>query len=233
MFAFNKNTSSMSFSTASAHSSNNIMQRPLILAFAGIFAAFWFVSFAGTTDLANWWIENLLVIIFTTSLVLTFRRFAFSDLSYAFILAFLILHVYGAKYAYADNPFGFYLQHQFSTARNPYDRIVHSSFGLLMAYPMRELLMRQMKTSERWASILPIELVLSLSGLFELIEWAVADVFFPEHGINYVGSQGDIWDAQKDMFLATCGAVVIMVLVKLARQATVVVRARRMKALAA
>jgi putative membrane protein len=216
----------MSFSTASAFRSNQIKERPLIGALAGIFAAFWLVSFAGTTDLVNWWIENLLVIIFTATLVFTFRRFAFSDLSYALIFIFLLLHVYGAKYAYADNPFGFYLQHEFGTARNPYDRIVHSSFGLLMAYPMRELLMRNMKTSNRWAWILPIELVLSLSGLFELIEWSVADIFFPAHGMNYVGSQGDVWDAQKDMFLASSGAATVMLLGRMLKEARVGVRLR-------
>jgi putative membrane protein len=200
----------MPLSTASTFRPASIGRRPLIIAFSLIFVAFWSVSFAGTTDLPNWWIENLLVIIFTTALVATFRRFSFSDLSYGFMLLFLILHVYGAKYAYADNPLGFALQRQFDTARNPYDRIVHASFGLLMAYPMREALLRHARAGRRWSWVLPVELVLSLSGLFELIEWSIADVFFPEHGQSYVGTQGDIWDAQKDMFLATCGALTVM-----------------------
>jgi putative membrane protein len=200
----------MKWSTAATFRNKPISERPLILAFAGIFVSFWIVSFMGTTDLANWWIENLLVFIFTGTLVATYRRFAFSDLSYAFILVFLILHVYGAKYAYADNLFGFWIQRHFHTLRNPYDRIVHTSFGLLMSYPIRELLKRRMKVSERWSWILPAELVLSLSALFELIEWSIADVFFPAHGQNYVGTQGDIWDAQKDIFVATCGSIVAM-----------------------
>jgi putative membrane protein len=195
------------FTTAS---SGTAAPNPRVAAALSIFTAFWFSCFAGTTDLANWWIENLLVFIFVGALLLTYRRFAFSDLSYAFILAFLILHVYGAKYAYADNPLGFWLQRTFQTARNPYDRIVHTSFGLLMAYPMRELLIRRFHVSRRYSWILPVELVLSLSGAFELIEWSVADVFFPEHGASYVGTQGDIWDAQKDMFVATSGALVAM-----------------------
>src|SRR4051812_22421908 len=99
----------MPFSTAtSATPGTNITQRPLIIGFLACFVAFWTISLVGTTDIVNWWIENLLVIIFTTVMLLSFRRFAFSDLSYAFILTFLILHVYGAKYAYADNPFGFW-----------------------------------------------------------------------------------------------------------------------------
>ena len=202
----------MSFSTASLPRASVISRRPLVIAFALTFATFWMVSLAGTTDLVNWWIENLLVVIFAVTLVVTFRRFAFSDLSYGFILLFLILHVYGAKYAYADNPFGFWLQQQFNTARNPYDRIVHTSFGLLMAYPIRELLMCRARTGRRWSWVLPVELILSLSGLFELIEWSIADVFFPAHGKNYVGTQGDVWDAQKDMFVATCGAMTAMII---------------------
>lgn len=158
------------------------------------------------------------------TLIATFRHFAFSDLSYGFILLFLMLHVYGAKYAYADNPFGFWMQHTFHTARNPYDRLVHTSFGLLMAYPMRELLLRKFRAGKRWSWVLPVELVLSLSGAFELIEWSIADVFFPAQGQNYVGTQGDIWDAQKDMAVATCGALIAMLAGGLIKQTIARVR---------
>lgn len=227
------NAGIMNFSTASQPRSSKIAERPLIIFFAIAFTAFWAVSFAGTTDLANWWIENLLVIIFCTAIAFTFRRFAFSDLSYAFMLVFMILHVYGAKYAYADNPFGFRLQHQFHTIRNPYDRLVHTSFGLFMAYPMRELLMRAFKTQERWSWVLPVELVLSLSGLFELIEWSIADIFFPAHGASYVGTQGDIWDAQKDMFVATCGAAFAMLAGRMIKRVLLSARVRQLHALRA
>lgn len=114
------------------------------------------------------------------------------------------------KYAYAENPFDFWLQRIFHAVRNPYDRIVHTSFGLLIAYPMRALLIRRFGVPQRYAWILPVELVLSRSGLFELVEWSIADVFFPAQGKNYVGTQGDIWDAQKDMFVATTGALAAM-----------------------
>jgi putative membrane protein len=197
----------MPFTTASSGAAASNPRAAIALS---LFTAFWFASFAGTTDPANWWIENLLVFIFVGGLIATYRRFVFSDLSYALIFTFLVLHVYGAKYAYAGNPFGFRVQAAFHTLRNPYDRIVHTSFGLLMAYPMRELLIRRFGLSPRLAWILPVEFVLSLSGLFELVEWSIADIFFPEHGQNYVGTQGDIWDAQKDMFVATSGAAVAM-----------------------
>ena len=208
----------MQFSTATSERATDISKRPLITGYAAVFITFWIVSFAGTTDLVNWYIENMLVVIFSVVLVVSFRRFAFSDLSYTFILLFLMLHVYGAKYAYADNPFGFLLQAHLGGSRNNYDRIVHTSFGLLMAYPMRDLFINRFNVSLRWSRILPVEVILSLSGLFELIEWSIADIFFPAHGQNYVGTQGDVWDAQKDMFVATCGAAVAMVLLGVAQR---------------
>lgn len=176
------------------------------------FGIFWILSFLGTTDLVNWYIENLLVVLFVPVLLLTRRRFQFSDRSYACIFVFLVLHVYGAKYAYADNPFGFWLKEHLHTVRNPYDRLVHFSFGFLLAGPMRDLFLNRFNVSSRASWILPVEVTLSLSALFELIEWSIADVFCPAHGQNYVGTQGDIWDAQKDMFMATCGAALVMLI---------------------
>jgi putative membrane protein len=83
---------------------------------------------------------------------------------------------------------------------------------------MRDLFINRFNVSLRWSRILPVEVILSLSGLFELIEWSIADIFFPAHGQNYVGTQGDVWDAQKDMFVATCGAAVAMVLLAAAQR---------------
>src|SRR5690349_11764773 len=117
----------MNFTTASAPGAQTITERPLVSCLAISFIAFWCSCFAGTTDLANWYIENLLVVIFFAVLVITGRRFLFSDLSYCFIFLFLCLHVYGAKYAYADNPAGYWLEQHLKGARNDYDRIVHTS----------------------------------------------------------------------------------------------------------
>lgn len=182
-------------------------------AFIFIFIGVWIYSFVGTTDLANWIIENILVVLFLTFLVTTFKKHQFSDLSYLLICIFLCLHVYGSKFTYAENPFGFWLQDLLDWPRNHYDRIVHFSFGFLLAYPMRELFLSWLRFP-KWVSwSLPIEITLSLSALFELIEWAVADVFFQEHGVAYLGTQGDVWDAQKDIFLAVMGAIVATTIV--------------------
>jgi putative membrane protein len=182
-------------------------QNPWLWAFLATFLAVWTSTLLGTTDLNNWILENTLTILFSLFLVFTIRRFQFSDLSYLLICLYLCLHVYGSKYTYAENPLGYWLQDVFHSSRNHYDRIVHFSFGFLLAYPMREMFLKWLRFPAWVAWSLPIEITLSVSGLYELIEWAVADVFFPSQGDAYLGTQGDSWDAQKDMFLATFGAV--------------------------
>jgi putative membrane protein len=110
------------------------------------------------------------------------------------------------------------LQDALHWSRNHYDRIVHFSFGFLLAYPMREMFLRWLKYP-KWVSwLLPIEITLSISALYELIEWAVADVFFSEQGHAYLGTQGDIWDAQKDLFLAFCGAIIATTIVSVIKK---------------
>jgi putative membrane protein len=146
-------------------------------------------------------------------LIFSIKRYQFSDLSYLLLCIYLCLHVYGSKYTYADNPFGYWLQDVFGSSRNHYDRIVHFSFGFLLAYPIREFFLKWMKYPAFVSWILPIEITLSVSGFYELIEWAVADVFFVEQGAAYLGTQGDIWDAQKDIFLAFLGAILSTTLV--------------------
>ena len=131
---------------------------------------------------------------------------------------YICLHVYGSKYTYAENNFGYWLKDFTHAKRNFYDRIVHFSFGFLLAYPMRELLLKWLKYPKMVAWILPIEITLSISALYELIEWAVADVFFKAQGDAYLGTQGDIWDAQKDIFMAFLGAIVATSIVSLIKR---------------
>lgn len=184
-----------------------------LISFILVFTGLWASSLIGTSDMSNWILENLLVFIFLGFLILTHKRFQFSDLSYLLICIYLCLHVYGSKYTYAENPLGFWLQDQFDWSRNHYDRIVHFSFGFLLAYPMRELFLKWLRFPRWVAWLLPIEITMSVSALYELIEWAVADIFFPAQGHAYLGTQGDIWDAQKDVFLAFSGAIIATTIV--------------------
>ncbi len=176
--------------------------------FSVVFFLIWLSTFLGTTDIKNWFLENTLTFLFIIFLLKTHRKYQFSDLSYLLICIYLCLHVYGSKYTYAENPFGYWLKDQFHLHRNHYDRIVHFSFGFLLAYPMREMFLKWLKYPSWVAWLLPIEITLSISAFYELIEWAVADVFFPAQGDAYLGSQGDIWDSQKDVFLAFSGAII-------------------------
>jgi putative membrane protein len=189
-----------------------------LIGFILVFVLVWANSFIGTTDVANWMLENLLVFIFLGFLTFTYRKHQFSDLSYLLLCVYLCLHVYGSKYTYAENPFGFWLQEQFDWSRNHYDRIVHFGFGFLLAYPMREMFLSWMRFP-RWVSwLLPIEITLSISAFYELLEWGVADVFFPAQGDAYLGTQGDIWDAQKDVFLAFTGALLATTIVSMVKR---------------
>ncbi|WP_207491990.1 DUF2238 domain-containing protein [Aridibaculum aurantiacum] len=183
-----------------------------------LFGAVWANSLVGSTDYANWILENILVFLFLAFVCGTYRKFQFSDLTYLLICIYLCLHVYGSKYTYAENPFGFYLQDVFNMSRNHYDRIVHFSFGFLLAYPMREMFLKWLKFPRWVAWMLPIEITLSISGFYELIEWAVADVFFKAQGDAYLGTQGDIWDAQKDIALAFAGAILATTIVSLIKK---------------
>ena len=167
----------------------------------------------------DWFLENLLVFIYGILLAVTYRWFRFSNLSYGLFTLFLTLHLLGAHYTYAEVPFGFWVQDWLHLARNHYDRLVHFSYGLLCAYPFRELLLRQAGVRRSWSYFLAVCMILAFSGFYEVIEAAVAIIVSPELGAAYLGIQGDIWDAQQDMFLAFAGAVLAMVLARLLRRA--------------
>jgi putative membrane protein len=208
----------MQFTNAISADRNGVSKNRWIQVFLVVFFGVWISTLIGTTDMSNWILENFLTIMFVVFLSVTYRRYQFSDLSYLLICVYLCLHVYGAKYTFAENPFGYWLQDTFHLARNHYDRIVHFSFGFLLAYPMREVCLNWLKFPVWVSWALPIEITLSISGLYELVEWAVADLFFPAQGGAYLGTQGDIWDAQKDMALATLGAILATTIVSVIKK---------------
>ena len=199
----------MTFSTASTSAGTKNSMR-LLAAYGIVFVLAWFYTLVYTSDVANWVTENILTVIFLGVLTSTYRRFQFSDMSYTLIFIFVMLHIFGAHHTYAEAPLGFWIRDMLGLERNPYDRIVHFSFGLLMAYPMRDYFMNKMQWPSWVCWVLPIEITLSFSGAYEIIEYAVADIFFTDVGIAYLGTQGDVWDAQKDMLIALTGAVVGM-----------------------
>ena len=160
----------------------------------------------------DWLIENLLVFVYGALLVFTYPRFKFSNLSYALFTMFLSLHLIGAHYTYSNTPVGFWLQPIFDFERNHYDRIVHFSFGLLIAYPFHEVLVRVTKVKKQWSYFLTVSVILAFSAFYELLEAVVAMLVDPELGEAYLGTQGDVWDAEKDLFFAFSGAIIAMLL---------------------
>lgn len=183
-----------------------------LILFVFLFSVVWLNSMLGTTNIVNWFIENTLTVISLLFLISTFRRYRFQTFSYLLIFIFLCLHVYGSKYTYSENPFGFYAQDIFNSPRNQYDRLVHFSFGFLLYYPMWECFSNWLKYPQRLAFFLPVLSTLSIGAIYEIIEWLVADIFFVAEGISYLGTQGDVWDAQKDMGIAFVGACIAALL---------------------
>jgi putative membrane protein len=138
---------------------------------------------------------------------LAWRRFVFSNPSLLLLAAFGTLHAYGAHYTYSETPLGDALRAAFGLARNPYDRVVHFAFGLLVTYPLRELALRVLHVRGAWRWVLPLIWALSMSAAYELVESWAARLVAPELGTAFLGTQGDAWDAQKDMGAALAGAL--------------------------
>jgi putative membrane protein len=182
----------------------------------------WYISFSlimaiAPTDRATWMVVNILPLALVALLIATYRRFPFSHLSYLLITVYLTLHTIGAHYTYAKVPLGLWLEHVMDMDRNHFDRIVHFSFGLLMTYPTRELFVRLFDVRALLANYLTLITPLGLSGLWEIIESWFARAVRPELGQAALGSQGDIWDAQKDMAAAVYGSIVCLSLILLAQ----------------
>jgi putative membrane protein len=180
-----------------------------------LFILVWIILAFNPLYFDAWKMENWLTLPFIILLILLHKWFKLSNLSYTMLFSFMILHIIGSHYTYAEVPFGFWLQSLLGLTRNHYDRIVHFAFGLLFAYPIREISKRIGNLKGIWAIWIPIELILALSGIYEILEWGVAVIFGGDLGIAYLGSQGDIWDAQKDMVLAGIGALITMIVTSL------------------
>jgi putative membrane protein len=181
------------------------------------YALVWVVTAIHPLDRHDWMLENILVVAALALLIGTYRRFPLSDLSYLLITLFMTLHAMGAHWTYAEVPFGFRLQHAFGLARNPFDRIVHFSFGLLLAYPIREVFLRVANARGFWAYYLPLDVTLAFSAVYEIMEMVVAKLVSPGTGDAWLGTQGDIWDSQMDMSMAAIGALVCMTVTAIVR----------------
>jgi putative membrane protein len=164
-----------------------------------------------------WMIASILPAVFVVLLIATHRILPLSQVSYALITAFLTLHTIGVHYTYAEVPVGLWMDEALHLGRNHFDRLVHFSFGFLLAYPIEELFRLSANVRGWVLYYLPVMTVLGLSGLWEIVESWVASALHPELGVTYLGSQGDIWDAQKDMAAALYGSLICVTLLLVVR----------------
>jgi putative membrane protein len=195
-------------------------RRRYVLTLAALFGIAWVALAVDPRYRQDWALENALTVAFVTLLALFHRRLALSAVSYTALFLFLSLHTIGAHYTYSEVPYdewaravtGRSLSEVFGWQRNHFDRFVHFAYGFLLAYPIREIVLRFAGVRGLWGYYLPLAMTSSTSADYELIEWAAAMMFGGDLGIAYLGTQGDVWDAQKDMALAAVGALLSMIL---------------------
>jgi putative membrane protein len=169
------------------------------------------VSGIGPYDRLTWALEVAPVVIVVPLLWVTFDRFPLTPLLYGLIAVHALILVYGGHYTYARVPAGFWVQDLFDLSRNHYDRLGHLAQGFVPAIATREVLTRRSPLrSSGWLPFLTVCVCLAISATYEFVEWWTA-LLGGGAAEDFLGTQGDVWDTQWDMFLATCGAVLAVV----------------------
>ena len=195
-----------------------IAHRRYFLILSAVYVVVWLALAIDPHDRADWALENVLVGVAAIILFFSYKRLLLSRISYTLIFVFMCMHALGSHWTYSHVPYdeaflaltGTSFNELVGWERNQYDRLVHFAYGLLLAYPIRELFLRIADVKGFWGYFLPVVLTMASSMFYELVEWLAAEVFGGELGMAFVGAQGDIWDAQKDMWLATLGAFIAM-----------------------
>ncbi|WP_181296084.1 DUF2238 domain-containing protein [Pseudomonas sp. Q2-TVG4-2] len=192
--------------------------RRYLLTLLMLFLLVWGSLAIAPEDRHDWVLENLLVLALAVALLLGHRHYLPSRSAATLIVLYLCIHQLGAHYTYAKVPYdawwqamtGESLDQALGWDRNQFDRLAHLSYGLLLAYPIHEVLIRLGVKPGFWSLLLPVDIVLSTSAVYELIEWFGAATLSAEEGRTFLATQHDRWDTQKDMALAAAGAVFAM-----------------------
>ena len=159
-------------------------------------------------DRTTWWLEIFPVLIGAPILLATARRFPLTPLVYGLLAVHAMILMVGGHYTYANVPLGFWVQDLFGLARNHYDRVGHFAQGFVPAILVREILLRTSPLRQgRWLFVLVTAVCLAFSACYEFVEWWAA-VLGGDSADAFLGTQGDVWDTQWDMFLAVIGALV-------------------------
>lgn len=180
-----------------------------------VFAVLWFALAIAPLYRQDWLLENVIVFVLISLLIGTARYLRFSNVTYTCLFIFLVLHEIGAHYTYSLVPYnewlrsitGWSLDELPGFERNHYDRMVHFLYGLLVTPAAVELFAHYGRYPRVWAALFPALFMASHSVIYELFEWAAAMMFGGDLGLAYLGTQGDVWDSQKDMALALLGTV--------------------------
>jgi putative membrane protein len=175
-----------------------------------VYLLFWIIMAIDPKYRADWLLENILVFIFFPFIIRMDSRYRYSLLSIILLLIFASLHSLGSHYTYAEMEHFDTITQLFGFERNHYDRVVHFLFGFLLFRLFFEMIIIHV-THWKAALIFTVMTVLSISAIYEIIEWLVAIMINPELGHAFLGSQGDIWDAQKDTLVAFIGALLNLI----------------------
>ncbi len=184
------------------------MENKFLQALLGVYAVLFTILAVNPVDRATWFAENLTVwIIVGIILFLYARGTRFSNTAYGLMFVLIYLHTIGGHWTFANVPFGF-ITELFDFERNHFDRVAHFTVGFY-AFAVAELLYTKKLVTNRFLLFTyPVFTIATIAMSYELIEWIYAASAAPEAGMAYLGSQGDIWDAQKDMLADTLGAIV-------------------------
>ncbi len=179
-----------------------------------VICAIWGLALAASGiapyDRLTWFMEVLPVLIAVPVLIATRGRLPLTSLVYVLIAIHGLILIYGGAYTYARVPAGFWLQELLGFERNPYDRIGHLAQGFVPAMVARELLLRVFRIEGRkTVFFLVVCIALAISAFYELIEWWAA-VAIGAGADEFLGTQGDVWDTQWDMFMALTGAILAL-----------------------
>ena len=185
---------------------------PILIAASIVLIAILALSGIQPYDRPTWLLEVLPVIIALPLLWFSYRRFLLTTLLYVCMFAHALVLILGGTYTYARVPLGFELAEILGLTRNPYDKIGHFFQGFVPALVAREILLRGAYVKRgAMLSFIVLCIVLAVSASYELIEWATA-LLFGDGSVDFLGTQGDPWDAQSDMLLALIGAIAALVL---------------------
>lgn len=184
------------------------LRYPAFLAFIFVILSLWSGFQPASREV--WVAEVIPVIGVFIALVLTYRRFQFSHIAYTLMSLWLYMHTIGAHYTFAEVPFDF-INNLIGSERNQFDRVAHFIIGFY-AYPMAEWLIRKHDCGKVLASFFALFFIMSVAASYEIIEWVYAVTEGGDAGLEFLGSQGDIWDAQKDMLADTLGAITSLTL---------------------